>query len=198
MATKNFTKGMVVPTLLLLLVLSACSATKHAPVRVGFPPYVIDTITIFPVVDLRVDKNYSGMEMPNNRIISVVKKDLIKKGYNVDILTDRASVSELTEDDLSSEDASWIKQIGPPNSKWILLMGLLDHSTKLTFGTTSNAEVTGYLFSKDDGKILWHQKGIGKSGQGGIAGMLMGPMVNVESIGYAATNLISNFPYNSQ
>jgi hypothetical protein len=75
-----------------------------------------------------------------------------------------------------------------------MVLVLDDVVTKLTFGSTGNAEVSGFLFDKQAGEIVWRDKGIGKVGQGGLLGMAMKAGMDGAAIDAAVGNLIASVP----
>lgn len=180
-----------------LLSISGCTATKKIPISMtpGFSPDAVDMITVFPVVDLRFDKSDKlSMENVDNWMLKNVERILKKFGYQVILMSDRAMVSGLTEDDLSGKSTSWIKQAAPSSSSWVLITGLVDCESKLTFGSTGTAEVTGFFYNTNDGSVIWHDKGVGKVGQGGLAGMAMKGMMTHDAVVMATNVLMASFP----
>ena len=76
----------------------------------------------------------------------------------------------------------------------MLVVCLDDLASKITFGSTGNAEVSGFLFDKEKGELVWAGKGVGQAGQGGLMGMTMVGMMKGEAIGSALYNLLSGIP----
>lgn len=179
------------------ILISGCTATKKAAISMapGFNPKSVDEILVLPVVDLRFDKT----KMPNidkvdNWMQNNIEGTLKRFGYKVKIVTDRAFVSNITEEDLNSQDAAWIKQAVPSKSSWVLVVGLMDSESKITFGSTGSAEVTGYFYNKGDGLSIWHDKGVGKVGQGGLMGMAMKATMKHDAVIMATGNMMASFP----
>jgi hypothetical protein len=181
--------------LLPVIIISGCTVTKKVAISMnsGFTPKSVDEILVLPVVDLRFDKTkMPDMEKVDNWMLNNVEGTLKRYGYKVSIMPNRALVSNITEGDLSS--AAWVKQAVPSKSNWILVVGLMDSESKITFGSTGSAEVTGYFYNKIDGTIIWHDKGVGKVGQGGLIGMAMKATMKHDAVIMATGNLMASFP----
>jgi len=150
---------------------------------------------VLPVVDLRFNKE---PELPklNKWILGTVKSSLKRKKYTFTIVSDTSLVGNITEEDLQTVDAEWVKDLGPTGSRWVMVIALLDAKSKLTFGSTGNAEVAGYLFDRMDGSIVWRDKGIGSVGQGGLIGMFLKGLMIGDAINMATSDLMRSFPDN--
>ena len=79
-----------------------------------------------------------------------------------------------------------------------MVLSLVDVKSKLTFGSTGNAEVAGVMYDKESGTITWRDKGIGQVGQGGLIGMAFKGMMANSAISAALHNLLSSFPAQSE
>jgi hypothetical protein len=190
-------QSLILPLFISIFLLSGCAATKVAVYQIpGFEPTKVDVITILPVADLRIDKNDKvKIDDVNSWMMPSLERTLKKAGYKVNVITDRSLVANLTEADLKSKDLEWLRQgVASGYSKWILIAGLNDVMSKLTFGSTGNAEVSGYFYDVAGGALVWHDKGVGKTGQGGLMGMAMKGMMSHDAVVYATANLIASFP----
>lgn len=180
-----------------ILVLIGCATTKQ-PIFLSktFSQERVENILVLPVVDLRFNKE---LELPklDKWVQGVVKGQLKRKKYTFTLATDRSIVDNITEEDMKEVDAEWVGNLGSSSYRWVMVAVLLDAKSKLTFGSSGNAEVSGYLFDKKDGSLLWRDKGIGKVGQGGLLGMLMKGTMLGGAIQMATLNLIKSFPENS-
>ena len=117
------------------------------------------------------------------------------KDYQVTVSDDLGDgIEQILEDDLREADGEWIKRLGPAKSRWVMVLMLVDVTTKLTFGSTGNAEVAGFLYDKETGTLVWRDKGIGKAGQGGLIGMCMKGMMDEAAISNAMNNLLASIP----
>lgn len=158
----------------------------------GFRPKEIDLITILPAIDGRFDKKIKvNLEKQLNKL---AKQLLKRRRYEAQIVDNYGAETQITKDDLKSGDAEWIKKLGPSDANWVMVLVLDDVVTKLTFGSTGNAEVSGFLFDKETGTLVWRDKATGKAGQGGLIGMAMKGMMNGQAILFAVDSLITSIP----
>lgn len=177
-----------------LLVLGGCATAIKPPLHLapGFEFRAIEAIELLPVVDVRVDKTISvNLE---KQIRAPVARDLTKKGYRVSQAVFTGEAGALTEEDLKEAKPEWVRRLGSSQARWIVVMCLVDVRTKLTFGSTGNAEVTGYLFDRQEGTLSWRDKGIGQVGQGGLLGMMMKSDMDNSAISAALGNVMASFP----
>ncbi|MEK7274883.1 MAG: hypothetical protein AAB110_06475 [Candidatus Desantisbacteria bacterium] len=52
----------------------------------------------------------------------------------------------------------------------------------MKLGSTENAELAGYMYDKKAGIVIWHDKGIGQTGLGGLVGMAFKAWKDEQSI----------------
>ena len=180
--------------LLPALIIIGCVATKQ-PIFLSstFDQQSIGNILVFPTVDMRFNKEPEFPKL-DNWIQGVVKDKLSSQKYTFTLGSDSSIIDNITEEDLQEVDAEWIRNLGPSSSRWVMVVVFLDARSKLTFGSTGNAEVAGYLFDKKNGSMLWRDKGIGKVGQGGLLGMLMKGTMLGDAIKKATKDLMKSFP----
>lgn len=172
----------------------ACAVPMKQAIHLApaFQPPAVGEIRVLPVVDARVDKQQKTDIEKHVRGAAV--KTLEKKGYRATSTDDRGAAGEIAEEDLKSSDASWVKQLGPSDARFVMVLAVLDIKTKLTFGSTGNAEVSGVLYDKTAGVALWRDKGIGQAGQGGLAGMLFKGTMDESAVSAAMFNLFASLP----
>ena len=175
----------------LFVLIIGCAPSKEAIyVDPNFPQ--IDKITLLPAIDARID---TSIEVDMNGQIRERGLDKLEdKGYQCTLSENTGDAKLITEELLKSGDSSWIKQLGPADARWPMVLMLIDVSSNISFGSSGNAEVEGFLFDKDTGKIVWRDKGIGKVGQGGLLGLVLSSDMDEEAIGEAMKNLMLSFP----
>jgi hypothetical protein len=173
---------------LVLYFLTGCATIPPADFMApGFMPSQIDTLYVMPFVDHRIEKQ---KELKLDRIIdNVVVYRLKKKKYAFSIEKDDALIEKVSRDSLEILAPDWISILGPPASNYVLMLVLHDSSSKLTFGSTGNAEVTGYLFDKMNSQVIWRKKHASRVGAGGITGMLVKSKMELSAV-HAATDII--------
>jgi hypothetical protein len=176
---------------LVLAVLPANCFGKHhdSPPDPRF--LAIDQITIIPAVDLRAGKKDTvNLEKLDKMAEGVLKR----KNYSAARTDNKGIIGDIAEEDLNDAKPEWIKRLGPADARWVMVLGLNDVHSKMSFGSTGNAEVVGFLFDKQDGSVLWKGTGIGQAGQGGLLGMAMKGAMSEAAIETAVGNLLNDIP----
>jgi hypothetical protein len=186
---KKYLSCLCIGTMVLLSLSPACVAK-----RAKLPPdprfASIEQIVILPVVDNRAGKK-DKVSLESLRKAAI--NNLKHKKYEVSA-SDSTGVGELLIDDLNDANPSWVKRLGPADSRWVMVVGLDDVHSKITFGSTGNAEVFGFLFDKQDGSVVWKSTGVGQAGQGGLMGMAFKGMMSGAALDNAMANLMSGIP----
>ncbi len=180
--------------LLMSLLTAGCAATLKNAVYLdpGFQSSAVQEITLLPIIDARIDTTFEvNME---KQIRKEVKDRLVSSGYRVNITSTKGTSEGLIEEKLKTADSQLIKQLGPPASRWVMIVFLNDVETKLTFGSTGNAEISGFLFDKETGTRIWQDKGVGQAGQGGLLGMMMKGASGDDAIERAVKDLVQSIP----
>lgn len=181
-------------TILLIALLTGCAVPlKDAIYRdPGLSPDKVGDIQLLPPIDLRLEKTQT-VDL-NDSLRDPGMKMMQKKGYKVTLNEELGDVMPIIEDDLRSNDPKWISRLGPSDQRWVMVLALMDLKSKVTFGSTGNAEVSGYLYDKEKGVIVWRDKGIGQAGQGGLIGMAMVGMMAGQALNIAMNNLMASVP----
>jgi len=172
----------------------ACLVLTCASMTVAFSPRDPDAIAVLAVADLRKDKsvNFQRLDEIGHR---AVKRNLKKSSYTLQFETDLGGVAEVTEDDLEYFDAEWVRQLGPRDRRYVLLLVLDDAARKRTLGSAFGTVCSGYLFDKEKGGPVWEHHATGTGGQGGLIGFAMASMTRGDSFSSCARNLMTTFPY---
>ena len=178
--------------LLLCALGGAVCAAKKAPKMPPDPKFLaIANTSVLPIVDARAGTkagvNLAGLQR------NVVKL-LDRQHYPASAGGSGGSAGQIAEEDLQGATAAFVKKLGPADARWVMVVCLDDVASKITFGSTGNAEVSGFLFDKESGELLWSGKGVGQAGQGGLIGMGMKGMMKGEALDAALANLIARLP----
>ncbi len=121
-------------------------------------------------------------------------KGLARRGIVTVAPAAEAGAPKLEEEDLKESSPESVRAIGPADERLVLVVFLTDWSSKITFGSTCTVEVSGYLLDKRTGRVVWHAKGNGKAGQGGLLGMAMKRASDHDAIAFAVAHLMAQFP----
>lgn len=180
-----------------ILIIIGCAAAKQ-PIFLSstFGQERVGNVFVLPIVDQRFNKE-PALPKLDKWVQGTVKGQLKRKKYTFTLVSDRSIIDNITEEDLKEADAEWVRNLGPSGSRWVMVVVLLDARSKLIFrGSTGDAEVSGYLFDKKDGSMLWRDKGIEKSGFPGLIGMAMKKWMLGDAIRMATFELMRSFPKN--
>src|SRR5271157_2843517 len=147
--------------LLLIAVFGVPCAAKKKPKLPPDPKFMaIQNILVLPMVDSRVGEKVSvNMDKLQATAVSV----LARKRYPVTWTSTIGEVGQLVEEDFENVKPEWVKKLGPPSARWVMVACLRDFVSKwtMTYGQASTAEVSGYLFDKETGELMWKGKGVG-------------------------------------
>ena len=194
---RNITLWSVV---LVIGMFAGCAKPPQNPaiqVDPGFQPASIDLITMLPPIDARVDKS-SKINL-NTRLNKNARAELKKIGYASRIVESNGSESNINIEDLKAGDPEWIKQLGPSDTNWVMILVLGDVYSEITFGSTGYADVSGFLFDKRAGKRIWYDKGVAKVGAYGAVGLIGGKAVaNNTALAVAVQDMIFSLPHRSK
>jgi len=159
-----------------------------------FDPNEVNKIYVLPVVDLRFDRSTELGER-NDWVHKIIEKNLVSKDYNTDLLIDRSIVTDLIEEDLLEPDADRMHNlVNIEEARWLFIPYLLDSRSKMTFGSTGNAEVGAMMYDLVADTLIWRDKAIGKEGQGGLIGMALKGTMERSAIEKATKELMKSFP----
>lgn len=170
-------------------VLSAAKKKEKLPPDPRFA--TIQNISVLPVVDARAGKK---AEVNMDKLQGGVVKNLKKKHYSVGATNSSGEVGEIAIEDVEGADPKYVKKLGPSSERWVMVVFLDDVASKITFGSTGNAELRGFLFDKDSGDLMWKDRGVGQAGQGGLLGMTMKGMMKGAALDAAVASLLASVP----
>jgi hypothetical protein len=177
-----------------LFLLSGCAPALKSAIHLDaqFDAKTVDPIFVLPAVDSRIDKE-SPIDL-ETQVRHAGVEILRARGYRAELGASAADAGEIIDEDLRSPQPAWVKSLAGDGARWIMIVELIDVSSQLTFGSTGNAEVAGYLFDAEDGKLVWRDKGVGQAGQGGLLGMVVVAAMDDAALSAAMSNLLSSMP----
>jgi hypothetical protein len=185
-----FRSGFIV-LLLTVAVSVVCAAKKRAEPQSDSKFGAIENISVLPIVDARTgDKAGVSLEKLQRSVVNALKR----KQYPVQAADSSGEAGEIAIEDVEAADPQYIKKLGPADARWVLIIFLDDVASKVTFGSTGNAKLSGFLFDKSSGELVWKGRGIGQAGQGGLMGMAMKGAMKGAALEAAVFNLIREIP----
>jgi hypothetical protein len=176
------------------LLASGCVAPPLKPAiqrSDNFRPMEIEQITLLPILDGRLDTAAKLDTEPLGRRVEEILKN---KKYAVVRAPTATHLDAFTPLALQSPTSEWIQTLPPSDGRWVMLLRVDDVNSKIVFGSVGSAELSGYLFDKKAGEMVWHDKGIGRAGQGGLLGMAMLGMMESAAMEAALGNLTASIP----
>ncbi|MBZ5671786.1 MAG: hypothetical protein LAO04_18920 [Acidobacteriia bacterium] len=178
--------------LLLTAIFGVECAAKKKPKLPPDPKFMaIQNILVLPLVDSRVGEKAS---VNKNKLQASAVNALKRKRYPVTAASTSGEMGQAVEEDFQDAKPEWVKKLGPADARWVIVVCLRDVISKMTFGSAGNAEVSGYLFDKESGELVWKGKGVGQAGQGGLLGMTMKGAMKGEALDAALYDLFSSIP----
>lgn len=184
-------KSIVITLVGVFFLLEGCAVTQPAFYRASeFKPESIDQITLLPAVDARIDKNVAvNLE---DRLRGEAATILKRKGYTVVLSAATRETAELTNDNLRAADPALIKHLGPPEARWIMVLALIDLNV---VGDTDKVEVSGFLYNKENGMLLWRDTSICLVGrESGIFNISTNSVMGNIGISSAVDTLLASIP----
>ena len=179
-----------------LTVLVGCASTKPPDyVAPDFDPGLVDEVVVLSVVDHRIDRS-KELQL-DDWLLPMTEKALRKKKYTCTVHPGASLTASVTRVALDAPTPEFITALQPESAKWVLLLVLHDARSKITFGSTGNAELSGYLFDRERGTLVWRNKETAKVGQGGLLGMAFKGTMQKSAITQATRELLGTFPARS-
>lgn len=184
--------GLVSISLLALVCFGCASVPQKSPRELaGVNEDPVERVALTPMIKATpVDVRESlgeAVEKSLSKALERMKIEVVTPVRDATLaLTEEEEVKELTQERLRS--------LGPENERFVLVVFLTDWSSRITFGSTCNMELSGYLIDKKVGRVVWHGKGTGAAGQGGLAGMLFKRWNDKDAVQYSVANLLAGFP----
>lgn len=147
------------------------------------PSYIkqpIDSIAVLPTIDGREDRSVN-FDFNKEIRAQLASSLIIDKGYAVDFGYEGGPI-KFTEEELKGITPQQIKSLGPKGARWILLP-MLTH-LKAYEGSGTIVAISGYLFDRQQGKMIWSNRGISGSSEGLVAvGAGSGALLGIGPIG---------------
>ncbi len=190
--TRNITTKSAALCLGAMLLLGAgCASGRRAAPPLGPDDEPIVRVAVTPMVRATPQEVREGV---GTSVTKGLLKGLERRGIQAVAPAAEAVAPKLEEDDLKESSPESVRAVGPADERLVLVVFLTDWSSKITFGSTCTVEVSGYLLDKRTGRVVWHAKGNGKAGQGGLIGMAMKRASDHDAIAFAVANLMAQFP----
>ncbi len=178
----------------LALLCGCASVPKQADfLAPDFNKQGVDVIACLPTLDLRPDRSRK-LDL-DAWVLPRLSRLLESLGYVPVLRADRTLIASLQSLPSKEMLEPALPSFNPKlPQRWILICCLIDSYSKLTLGSTGNAEMSAYLIDTQTGNILWKQNATGQIGQGGLLGMAMKGLMEESAIETAVPNLMKTLP----
>lgn len=160
----------------------------------------ITKISILPVLDERKDKSVNSKIKSNfslsNTIRALTSGELItEKNYRVNNLDTYGAHKAISSRDLNRANTTWVKNLGPDDVETAFVLVFSDAQSITTFGRMASVDISAYMYNKKNGKLIWKNKVIVQSGQGGLYGLMVSHSERLRvTIGKAVRKLLQGLP----
>lgn len=188
---------LVVPCLFLLV--SGCATSGPVDptyLDPAFTPALVERIYVLPLADIRIDRA-EELDDKDIRVGWALAgfKWLEKKGYEYTFLSEFGTDRDPSEDDLAQASPDWVRELGAPEARYVLLIALEDLvRRKKTFGSAMGCECSGILYDKVSGKAVWRHEAVSEMSIGGLGGMLVSGLIARDTMGACFQQLLKQIP----
>ena len=182
--------------LLCLIVMVGCASPQKATyLSPSFDQKNIGSITILPIVDARIQRQFEINEPELRQIIyPVVEWDLKEKGYAVEYSEEVTGVQCLKFGRSLNLDPECLRKVGPSHSMWVLVIFLQDFQMRSPYGGAVSAKMSGVLFDRSEGLLLWSDLEYAGLSQRELVGKNMETVIANDVIQICTQKLISSLP----
>ena len=185
--------------LISLLLIGGCAAPQKAIyVAPSFEQLHVDTITILPIVDSRTQRQFEVTETALQKIVyPVVETGLSEKGYTIEYSNEIGRVQCLKFGHSANLAPDCLRNVGPPNSRWILVLFLQDFQMRSPYGGAASAKMSGVLFDRSEGLMLWRDLEYAGLSQRELVGKNKDTSIATDVLQICTSKLIRSLPKKS-
>ena len=179
-----------------LILLTGCAEPQRATyVAQSFEQIPVSTITILPIVDGRQQRQFEFNESELQQIVyPVVEAGLHKKGYSIEYSDDIAGVRCLKFGRSTNLKPECLQTVGPPNSQSVLVLFLQDFQMRTPYGGAVSAKISGVLFDRPKGLLLWRDLEYAGLSQRELVGPNRNTLITNDVIQLCVEKLIASIP----
>ena len=194
MSEVNINNHFLIPTLIVLCLAGCTWAPYEAPdfVSSDFKADKIDYLFVMPILDFRIDKE--EQLPPDEWFHEIIQTPLERKNYRYHMIKDRSWIAGIREEKFKKPNPVWLADMGPSEAKWLFFIVIHDVTSKLTLGSTGNAEMSGFIFDKIAGKLVWQNRVAAQTGRGGLLGLALKGTMAETAISIGIHEIIEGLP----
>jgi hypothetical protein len=142
--------------------------SAKAPEGTSDPKFdAVGSIFVLPVISATSGrgKGSGPGQVRLSNIQKLVVKELQKKNYQAILGNTTWSGEAIEIEDAEGGSRQVIQKLGPPDAHWVMAVFVEDASSHLSLNplreNSGTAKVSGFLFDKVSGVLMWKQKGLG-------------------------------------
>ena len=182
----------------LYLIVGCATPQKAIYVAPSFDQVNIDRITILPIFDARSQRPFEIKESDLQRVVyPTLETGLSKKGYTFDYSNEIGRPQCLKYGRSSDLAPDCLRNVGPSSSRWILVLFLQDFQMRSPYGGAVSAKMSGLLFDRAEGKMLWRDLEYSGLSQRELVGKNRDTLIENDVLQLCTSNLISSVPQKS-
>ena len=182
----------------LSLIVGCATPQKAMYVAPAFDQIDVDRITILPIFDARAQRPFEIKESDlQHAIYPSLETGLSQKGYTFDYSTELGRVQCLKYGRSSNLAPDCLRNVGPSNSRWILVLFLQDFRIRSPYGGAVSAKMSGLLFDRSEGVMLWRDLEYSGLSQRELVGNNRDTLIGNDVLQLCTSNLISSVPQKS-
>ena len=175
---------------------NACATPQKAIyLTPSFDQKNVDLITILPIVDARAQRWFEIKESDLQQIVyPAVEGILVQKGYSVKYSDDVSGIQCLKFGRASKLTSECLQKVGPPDSRWVLVLFLNDLRMRTAYGGAVSTKMSGILIDRTEGLMLWRDLEYAGLSQRELAGKNMDTYLGKDVIHNCSLKLIGSLP----
>ena len=182
----------------LFLIVGCAAPQKAVYVAPSFEQVNVDTITILPIVDSRAQRKFEVTESALQQIVyPVVETGLSEKGYTIEYSNEIGKGQCLKFGRSANLESDCLRNVGPPNSRWILVLFLQDFQMRSPYGGAASAKMSGLLFDRSEGVMLWRDLEYAGLSQRELVGKNKDTLIANDVLQICTSKLIGSLPKKS-
>jgi len=106
----------------IVLLVSACASTPTPEfVAADLNAETVGKLFVLPIVDQRIDQS-KDLKLDKKLFAKRISRRVKKAHYDFTMEKNRATIASVTRDGLEDMDAKMISELGPADSRWVLLL----------------------------------------------------------------------------
>ena len=182
----------------LLLIVGCATPQKAIYLAPSFDQINVDKITILPVFDARSQRLFDVKEADLQRIVyPTLENGLSQKGYTFDYSDEIGRGECLKYGRTGNLDPDCLRNVGPSDSRYILVLFLQDFQMRSPYGGAASAKMSGLLFDRTEGIMLWRDSENSGISQRELVGKNRNTLISNDVIQLCTGKLISSVPQKS-